>query len=261
MDSRTQRIEGISLLYLLFFVLAVLSPSIYQHDYFGIPETTLEEATIFLFGMAGIMTFTWYERLMERRDLETEKMHTEYQKAKVELIESYAYIGSVNRKIELLKKIANDTSLKLAERKRLPKQLLEALAANALAAVGAEAVLIRLMHTPTLRTEAEVSAFAKRAQVFRVANKDLREVDQQQTTHAFVLSEDKRDVLVVPSDARETSTKAYLLLFLPTQTIAEIDVSLLKVLVNQAQMVHRSGLAMEEEAEPVIAQIEAPQAK
>ncbi|MBP7005577.1 hypothetical protein KBB27_00425 [Patescibacteria group bacterium] len=241
MDSPQRRIEWISFLYLVFFVLAVLSPSLYEHGYFGLPEKVLEEITIFLFGVAGILTFTFYERHIERREAEAIRIQNDIQKTKSELLESYSYIGSINRKIELLKRLANDTSLSLVDRKRVPRELLQGVVQNALAAAGAEAALLRIMDRSNLRTEAEFQMEGTRKQVFRVSNRELRAIDDTHASHSFLLSEDQRDVLAVPSDAFAPNSKAYLLLFLPTQHIAEIDISLLKVLVNQAQMIHQTS--------------------
>ncbi len=251
MESSPRRIEWISFLYLVFFVLAVLSPSIYQRGYFGISEIVLEEATIFLFGLAGIFTFTWYERHIERREAETTRIQNDVERTKGELLDSYSYIGSVNRKIELLKRLVNDTSLTLVDRKRLPRELLQAITQNALAAVGAESVLLRIMDRASLRTEAEIQVDSKQKQVFRVSNRELKSIDESHVSHASLLTEDKRDVLVVPSDAYAPNSKAYLLLFLPTQHIAEIDISLLKVLVNQAEMVQQAHLIAKKEASTV----------
>ncbi len=241
MAFRERRVEWMSFLYLVFFVLAVLSPSIYERGYFGFSEQLLEEATIFLFGLAGILTFTLYERYIERREVETALIQSDVQKTKTELVESYNYIGSVNRKIELLKRLMNDTSLTLIDRKRLPKELLQVIAQNALTAVGAEAVLLRVMEQPTLRTVAEIQENAKEKQVFRISNRELLTIAKSHATHAFLLTEDERDVLVVPSDAATEGSKAFLLLFLPSQHIPEIDLSLLKVLVNQAEMIHQTA--------------------
>ena len=87
------RIEWISIIYLIFFVLAVLSPSIHTRPLFGLSETQLEELTIFLFGIAGLITFAAYERLMEKREKERKETDENLHRAKQELIESYAYIG------------------------------------------------------------------------------------------------------------------------------------------------------------------------
>ncbi len=236
--KKSSRIEWISIIYLVFFVLAVLSPSIHSRPFFGLTETQLEELTIFLFGIAGLLTFATYERLMERRDQERAQTDADYGRVKRELIESYAYIGSMNRKIELLKKVANDTSL-AGEQGKQHKDLFHAVAQNACAAVGAEAVLIRFMNQEPLRTEAEYMHQAGGQSSIKVANKDLLTLKQQGTSHAFVRSEDGKEVLVVPSDHKE-SGRAFLLLTLDSEHIQELDIPLLKVFANQAEMLYRN---------------------
>ena len=238
--KRPQRMEWVSLLYLLFFVLAVLSPSLYRRGFLGLTETQLEEITIFAFGIAGLLTFSAYERVMERREKEVAKTDADYGRVKRELIESYAYIGSVNRKIELLKKVANDPSL-ASGRSGQEKELFQAVASNACAAVGAQAALIRFVSHEPLRTDAEYVHFTKGEMLFKVSNKDLIGLKQAGSSHAFVRSEDGREVLVVPSD-HKVQGRAYLLLTLDGEHIQELDVPLLKVFANQAEMLYRSSI-------------------
>lgn len=236
--KKTPRLEWISVIYLVFFVLAVLSPSIHTRAMFGLSETQLEELTIFAFGIAGLVTFAAYERVMERREKEQEEREVDYTRAKRELIESYAYIGSVNRKIELLKKAANETSKTVAGSGSVAKDVLMALAMNAGASVGADGTLIRFVDLERLRTEGEYLHAAGQNVVFRVPNKDLKGLHDRGVSHAFIRSEDGEEVLVVPSD-HTAGTKAYALLKLDSEQVRELDVSLLKVFVNQAQLLYR----------------------
>ncbi len=238
MALRPNRLEWIYLVYLLFFVLAVLSPSIYTRGYLGLSEKTLEELTIFLFGMAGLLTFAAYEYLMEKHEEEQEQVQTDYKRAKNELIEAYTYIGAINRKIELLKKTTNAASLQLAGGKQSAKELFQAVAANACAAAGAQSALLRVVELPKLRTDREYVHHTDKKFTFRIANKDLRAVHDQGAAHAFLPSEDGREVLVVPSD-RTGDYKAYLLLTWSNHTVPELDHSLLKVFANQAEMLYQ----------------------
>ncbi len=237
--SRSNRLEWISLVYLLFFVLAVLSPSLFEQSYFGLSEDTLEEITIFLFGIAGIITFSLYERLMERREQEHKKAQDDYHKAKMELIESYTYIGALNRKLELLKTLADDTTKQMGDGKRFSKELFQSIVANACAAAGADAALLRFMEVEKLRTDREFLHHASAKPTFRVANRDLRELHGTGASHAFIRTEDARDVLVVPSDRGAGACRAYLILQLHPDRIQEVDPSLLKVFVNQAELLYR----------------------
>lgn len=231
------RSEWISVIYLLFFVLAVLSPSLHTRSMFGLSETQLEELTIFAFGIAGFMTFAAYERIMERREQERKKADEDHVRVKRELIESYAYIGSMNRKIELLKKTANDASLGVSNGK-LAKDLFQAVAENACAAVGAETVVVRFVHPEPIRTEAEYIHSTVGTVDFKVPNKDLIALKQGGTTHTFVRTEDGREVLVIPSDHRIFG-RTFLLITLAGDQIQELDVPLLKVFANQAEMLYR----------------------
>jgi hypothetical protein len=238
------RIEWISIIYLVFFVLAVLSPSIHTRPLLGLSETQLEELTIFLFGIAGLVTFAAYERLMEKREKEREETDANLHRAKQELIESYAYIGSVNRKIELLKRVANDTSLTLFETKSIPKDVLQELIKHTASSIGAEAALFRFVDTDSLRTEGEFLHSPEVNMVFRVPNKELRALHEQKVSHAFLRTLDNREVLVVPSD-RAGGPKAYCLLHLEGKHIQELDISLLKVFTNQAEALFRHFRTME----------------
>lgn len=244
MPKKSARIEWISIIYLIFFVLAVLSPSIHQRGLFGLTETQLEELTIFIFGIAGIITFAAYERLMERREREKQVAESDYQRAKQELIESYAYIGTVNRKIELLKKIANDTSTRMAENSAAPRELFQALAQNAHASVGAKAALLRFVEVSRLRTDSEFSHAPEGQPAVRVANKDLKTLHDEARSHAFIRSEDGDDILVIPSDQKR-DLKAFMMLRLDQSQIHELDISLLKVFVNQAEMLYRGFMSQD----------------
>lgn len=250
MSTRQPRLEWISLVYLAFFVLAVFAPSIFRRGYLGLSATLLQELTIFAFGIAGLMTFTLYEKAMERREQEREQERLDYHRAKNELIESYTYIGSINRKIELLKKLANDTSFQMQDtNKKISKDLFQALAANACAACGAQAALLRFVDLEKMRTDKEFIHRTNESAVFKVPNRELASIREKGMSHASVRAEDGHDILVVPSDHSGPTPKAHLMLWLDNQGgVAEIDTSLLKVFVNQAEMLYRNLPAAMQEA-------------
>jgi hypothetical protein len=237
MSIRPIRLEWIYLVYLVCFALAVLSPSLYTRGYLGLSETALEELTIFVFGLAGLLVFTTYERLMEKRQHEQEHVQDEYLRVKSELIESYAYIGSMNRKLELLKRVANEASVGLGE-KKVARELFGALVAHALAAADAQVVLLRFVELSHLRTDREFFHITSNGRAIRVANKDLRAIAEQKVSHAFIRCEDDRDVLVVPSDM-PNDLRAFLLFAWKKDAVPELDATLLKVFVNQAESLNQ----------------------
>lgn len=254
------RLEWISLVYLALFVLAVLSPSLVTRDVVGIDERHVEEILIFLFGIVGLATFSIYQRLMERREKEHEDAKNEYERARRELIESYQYIGSINRQIELLKRLANQTSQTIIESSKLNKDLLASLLANAAASVNAKTAYIRYVDVERLRTVHETLHTLESQASLKLANKDLKKVHEFGATHAFMRAEDGREILVVPSDSGERKVKAYLVVATDPSRARDFDISLLKVFANQAELLHHilssqsaskpgSPLALVEQAE------------
>lgn len=232
-------IEWISLVYLALFVMAVLAPSLVSHDYLGIPQQHVEEFLIFLFGLVGLATFSIYQRIMESNEKEHEDAKNEYERAKRELVESYQYIGSVNRQIEVLKRMANETSLSIVDSDRLTKDLLTSLLANAASSVGATTSFIRYVELEKLRTVHEI-LHSLDGTTIKVANRELRKVQENGASHAFIRTEDGREVLVVPSDHQGKAIKAFLLVVADPSKAATIDTSLLKVFANQAQLLHHT---------------------
>lgn len=232
------RLEWISLVYLGIFVLAVLSPSLVTRSFLGLDEKHVEEILIFLFGIVGLTTFSVYQRIMEHKEREHEDAKSEYERAKRELVESYRYIGAVNRQIEVLKRLANQTSLKIVESQHLTKDLLTSLLASAAASVGAKTAVVRFVELEKLRTQHEILHSLENSMAFKIHNRDLRKLYESGAAHAFIRAEDGQEVLVVPSDHQGKAIKAYLLITPdPTQALT-MDTSLLKVFANQAELLH-----------------------
>lgn len=240
-ERRSQlRLEWISLVYLALFVLAVLAPSLVTHGFFGIAEQHVEEGMIFIFGLTGLATFSIYQRIMERKELEHEAAKSESERARRELVESYRYIGSVNRQIEVLKRLANETANGIVESDRLWKDLLTSLTAEAAASVGAPSAIIRYVEIAKVRTEFELMHALEGQQGFRVANKDLVKVHASGAAHAYIRSDDGRELLVVPSDHADVPVKAFLVISSNAADAAGIDASLLKVFANQAGLLYHT---------------------
>lgn len=204
---------------------------------FGIEERRLEEIMIFAFGMVGLFTFGMYQRYMERKEKEHEDALNAYERAKRELLDSYQYIGSINRKIEVLKGVANRTSLEIVGNSQYPKELLSSLAANAAACAGAKRALIRYVELERIRTEHEILHAVDGDGTIKVPNKELKKLHESGAPHAFLKSEEGKEILVVPSDHKEKPIKAYVLVEIdPEQGVGILDTSLLKVFANQAEL-------------------------
>lgn len=235
---RSIRLEWISVLYLILFILAILSPSLVAHDYFGIPEDRVEEVLIFAFGIVGLVIFSLYERVMERREQERDDAISDRDKVRRELVSTYEYIGGVNRQVDALKKLANETAATLVEDDRAHKHVFKSLAAGAAAFVRANQGVIRIVELDKLRTVKEFLVDPNTP--VRVANRDLFEVHVRDRSHCFIRDERGKEVLVVPSSRKSSSTKAFILLPVGKGHVPDIDPELLNVYANQAEVLYRT---------------------
>ncbi len=255
-QKQTKRFESISFIYLLFFVLAVMTPSIVSRDYFGISQTVLEETLIFVMGLASLMTVLIYERIMEKRLQEKEAATQNADRVTKELAESYKYIGSINRQLDLLKKLANETSLSLVTANAYWKDLLQSLASNAASCVDASRVLIRFVDLDTLRTDREIFFQPNSNIPLKLSNKELRNVQTNGSPHAFAMNEEGCELLIVPSDRIGAKIRTFLIVEVDSSQISDADISFVKVFANQAELVYTSLMQQRDTSRTPLALVE-----
>ncbi|MFA5129455.1 MAG: hypothetical protein WC477_00885 [Patescibacteria group bacterium] len=237
--AKQPRFEWVSFIYLAFLVLAVLSPSMVRHNIFSIPEEQAEEILIFLFGATGLICFSMFEKWIDHKERERQSAMTDLDKARRELASSYEYIGAINRRIEALKKLANETVQALPSADTHERELFRSIAAGAATHVRLQHGMIRFVSLQKLRTLKEFSVDPD--QLFRVSNRDLLDIHLQERSHAFVRDESGADVLVIPSSRSDMESKAFLLLQMPAgvATTTDIDAEILRVYANQAEVLYR----------------------
>jgi hypothetical protein len=142
-------------IFLVVFITAVLAPDIIRHDMFFLSETRAEEILIFLSGVISIVAFLKKDQLLIFHKKEKEKDQKTIKRAVGDLMESYSYIGEVNRKIDLLISI----SLGIADRSLLDKykekEIYQSIAAASNFLLKAETCIIRVINLKDKKTEKE----------------------------------------------------------------------------------------------------------
>ncbi|MFZ6015207.1 MAG: hypothetical protein ACOYUZ_02510 [Patescibacteria group bacterium] len=240
-EERSAKFQWISIVYLLLFALAVFSPSLVKTNYFGIDERYIEESLIFLFGITGITIFMLYERMMERQEKEHDQILKSWEKAKKELVSSYQYIGTLNRKMEIIKKLSNDTSISISDQTQLSKDLLHSLVVTASGSMAGRPALLRFVHLEKFRTESEFTHKHDNdpQTPFHVSNKELVRLHQERPSFAFLQNEE-HGYVVIPSDRMNGQRKAFLIIKTDAAPEDGFDPSVLKVFANQAELIYRA---------------------
>lgn len=98
-------LEGMYWIYLIIFVLAILTPELIQYELTWLREDDIESLLIFCFGVFGFMIYLAKEKTLLR--VFREKLHLQKQANIItrDLSDSYSYIGEMNRKLDIVKEL------------------------------------------------------------------------------------------------------------------------------------------------------------
>jgi hypothetical protein len=92
------------------FIIAIVIPDIIRESYFGLPQERIEELLIFILGITGFLSFIIKEHQLEVQKAEKLKEQKRLQRTAKELVDSYSYIGEVNRKMDMLMQVGANLS-------------------------------------------------------------------------------------------------------------------------------------------------------
>lgn len=116
--------------YLIIFILAVMVPRLVTEDIFGLSPEMVEEIIIFILGLIGFAFFLTKRYQLRINIIEKEKEHRKLQQTAKDLVESYSYIGEINRKMDLLMQIGigltNHGNIEKHKENEIYKSILEA---------------------------------------------------------------------------------------------------------------------------------------
>lgn len=160
-------------LYLIIFVLAVLAPDIIRKDFYFLSEKRAEEMLIFLLGIAGFLFFIWqdYQLFLQKKDKIKDKK--KINQTIKDLIDSYSYIGEVNRKMDILMNIALGLTEKTNLTKKKETEIYHTIMDAAKFLMKADCALLRFTNTKNKTLEREIRMPEC---LCEIKNKDLAEL-------------------------------------------------------------------------------------
>ncbi|MDP1884436.1 MAG: hypothetical protein Q8L10_03620 [Candidatus Moranbacteria bacterium] len=136
-------------LYLAIFIIAVMIPDIFREDYFGIPHERIEELAIFLLGMLGFLFFILKEHQLAVQEKEKKREQRRLQQTARDLIESYSYIGEINRKMDLLMQIGMGLSERTNLNEKREKEIYHSITESATFLLKAECATLVFFNVRT----------------------------------------------------------------------------------------------------------------
>jgi hypothetical protein len=93
-------------IYIIIFILAVLTPEIVANDFGVIDQERIEELILFSLGVVTFLIVLLKERQLSKSRSEKTEFQREASRIFRDLKDTYSYIGEINRKLEILKNIA-----------------------------------------------------------------------------------------------------------------------------------------------------------
>ncbi len=113
-------------LFLVIFVVTIMIPDVVRNGAFGLPEERIEEFLIFVMGMTGFLFFILKEHQLEVQRKEKLREQRRLQQTSKDLVDSYSYIGEVNRKMDMLMQIGSNLSESAVDKREIFDNILEA---------------------------------------------------------------------------------------------------------------------------------------
>lgn len=117
-------------IYIILFILAVMTPEIINRDIGPIGQERVETLIIFVLGTISFLVLFIRERQLSKSRDEKTEIQKEANKIFRDLKDSYSYIGEINRKLDILKNIAlglpEDSALTPSKEKEIYDSIVEA---------------------------------------------------------------------------------------------------------------------------------------
>ncbi|MFA6047708.1 MAG: hypothetical protein WCV59_01200 [Parcubacteria group bacterium] len=214
-------------IFLLIFIIAVLIPDIIRHPIFFLDEERAEEIAIFLLGAIAFLVFIKNELLLLFHKKEKERDQKKIDQTVKDLVESYSYIGEVNRKMDIIMNIALGLADRSMLNKKKEKEIYESIANAANFLMKSESVTLRLVDIESLRVKKEIRTNGKH-QV--VKNEELSAMREE------TVVKKGQNCIIIASSRNINNIKGYLIIsgYNEREQSNPKNIEILKVFASQA---------------------------
>ncbi|MCX6761870.1 MAG: hypothetical protein NTY33_03480 [Candidatus Moranbacteria bacterium] len=179
-------------------------PDIIRGDVYFLAEERAEEVAIFILGSIAFLTFIQNERRMAIQKKEKERTQKKMDQAVKDLVDSYSYIGEVNRKMDILMEVALGLADHSILDRKKEKETYDSIINAANFLLKAESTTIRFINLKTNKTEKEIWLSKETGLV--MSNEALTDMGEN------INIKKQNDALIVSSPQRIRDVKSYLVI-------------------------------------------------
>jgi len=216
-------------IFLILFIIAVLVPDVIRGDFYFLSQTRVEELMIFLMGATAFFVFIRNEQIILFHKKEKEKDEKKINQTVKDLVESYSYIGEVNRKMDILMHIA----LGLTERsfldKHKEKEIYESIVSAANFLLKADCTILRFVNIISGNTEKEFR-LEEQGKSGQIKNAELTNMEENVNVKKC------QDSIVISSPQAVNNIKGFLIIkgYDDGEEKNPKNIEILKVFASQA---------------------------
>lgn len=209
--------------YVVLFIALLLEPHVVKGHLFLVDSPFVDNAVTIAVFLIGVLVYAVHKRDLKRKTRENQRLATQLQEGQKKLLDSFKYIGLMNRQLPLLKNLTSDILVGFRDverdRRRIFDQLLHAAVISIL---DADWGTLRFIDRSRCRTLKEFSLSRSGLSTdIRIGNKELLNGENKEgqrkgmDVHSFIMSsnvshpemcflvipkmenlpEDKRDIL------------------------------------------------------------------
>ncbi len=223
-------------IFLIMFIITIMVPDIISGRVLFLSENHAEEVAIFLMGAVGFLIFIKNEQEIIFQKKEKEIDQKKIKQTVKDLVESYGYIGEVNRKMDLLMNIA----LGLTDRSMLSKtkenEIYRSIISAAKLLFKAKNVSLRFIDVETKKTKKEIQEKNKHSQknISLIKNEEIMDMKKR------IAYREKKKYLFVSSTQEVNKIKSFIIVYeynLEEESNPK-DIEILKLFASQSLFVY-----------------------
>lgn len=231
---RIEKLRNIFLLVFLVLVVTIIfTPLLARRGFSFFAEETFEAVLLLAQVSLAWYVFRRYEKTVEAREKEIQKLEGEYQKREKELLETFAYLGKLNVRISLVKSFLQ--KLKAPTSRKEAKEYIEEILHMARAIGKKNWATLRIINTKNLQTVSEywaVSSAAAKSDEMKIGNREIVNM-----AHDKELCNEKGYCVLDSAGSPPAAEKAYLV-FLEDGEVDSEELEFFRAAVNQCGIIH-----------------------
>lgn len=178
-------------------------PDIIRGNVSFLTEERAEEVAIFILGSIAFLAFIQNERRIVLQKKEKERTQKKMDQAVKDLVDSYSYIGEVNRKMDILMEVALGLADHSILDRKKEKETYESIINAANFLLKANSTAIRFVNLKTIKTEKEIIT---QGETVLVSNEALINMGDN------INIKKQNETLIVSSPQKIKDIKSYLII-------------------------------------------------